>query len=209
MLHEFGHAVYDKYNDPSLPFLLRTPAHTLTTEAIAMLNGRMSKNPEWLIKIAGLSAPDAHRLSAGALKTLRSEMLIFLRWAITLIRFERELYRNSQADLNRLWWEYVKRFQKVTPPENRDRPDWAAKIHLASSPVYYQNYVLGELMASQLLQHIHLDVVKSESYVGNAGVGTYLVEKVFKPGAREDWNSMLLRASGVRLNPEHFIAQFV
>jgi peptidyl-dipeptidase A len=28
MLHEFGHAVYDKYNDRSLPFLLRSPAHT-------------------------------------------------------------------------------------------------------------------------------------------------------------------------------------
>src|SRR4029079_2823306 len=59
MLHEFGHAVYDKYNDPSLPFILRTPAHTLTTEAIAMLNGRMSKNPEWLTKIAALSSGEA------------------------------------------------------------------------------------------------------------------------------------------------------
>src|SRR5260370_22835113 len=73
MLHEFGHAVYDKYNDRSLPFLLRTPANTLTTEAIAMLNGRMSKSPEWLTRIAGLSASDAQRVSASAIKTLRSE----------------------------------------------------------------------------------------------------------------------------------------
>jgi peptidyl-dipeptidase A len=209
MLHEFGHAIYDKYNDPSLPFLLRTPAHTLTTEAIAMLNGRMSKTPEWLMRIAGLSPSEARRLSASALKTLRSEMLIFLRWAITLIRFERELYRNSATDLNRLWWEYVQRFQKVTPPENRDRPDWASKIHLASSPVYYQNYVLGELMASQLLRHLHSQVMKSETYVGCADVGKYFVQSVFKPGARHDWNSMLMQATGEKLNPEHFIAQFV
>ena len=209
MLHEFGHAVYDKYNDRTLPFLLRTPAHTLTTEAIAMLNGRMSKNPEWLMKIAGLSAADAQRLSASALKTLRSEMLIFLRWAITLVRFERELYRDSSQDLNRLWWEYVERFQKVTPPPNRNLADWASKNHLATSPVYYQNYVLGELMASQLLQHIHRNVVKSESYVGNREVGRYLVEQVFKPGARYDWNTMLKRATGEDLNPAHFIAQFV
>src|SRR5690349_5178585 len=59
MLHEFGHAVYDKYHENSLPFTLRTPAHILTTEAIAMLNGRMSKNPEWLMKIGGLSEPEA------------------------------------------------------------------------------------------------------------------------------------------------------
>jgi peptidyl-dipeptidase A len=209
MLHEFGHAVYDKYNDRALPFLLRTPAHTLTTEAIAMLNGRMSKNPEWLTQIAGLSQSDAQRVSASAQKALRSEMLIFLRWAITLIRFERELYRNSRTNLNRLWWEYVQRFQKVTPPPNRNLPDWASKIHLASSPVYYQNYVLGELMASQLLRYMHLNVVKSESYVGNSGVGEYLVQKVFKPGARFDWNSMLSKATGEQLNPEHFVAQFV
>lgn len=209
MLHEFGHAVYDKYNDRNLPFLLRAPAHTLTTEAIAMLNGRMSKNPEWLMKIAGLSAADAQRLSASAQKTLRSEMLIFLRWAITLVRFERELYRDSSQNLSRLWWEYVERFQKVTPPPNRDRADWASKNHLATSPVYYQNYVLGELMASQLLQYIHKNVVKAESYVGNAAVGSYLVEKVFKPGSRYDWNTMLKRATGEELNPAHFIAQFV
>ena len=35
MLHELGHAVCDKYIDPSMPYLLRTVAHTNTTEAIA------------------------------------------------------------------------------------------------------------------------------------------------------------------------------
>jgi peptidyl-dipeptidase A len=209
MLHEFGHAVYDKYNDMSLPFLLRTPAHTLTTEAIAMLNGRMSKDPGWLMQIGGLSPLDANRLSATARKTLRSEMLIFMRWAITLIRFERELYRNPVRDLNRLWWEYVSRFQKVTPPDGRDRADWASKIHLASSPVYYQNYVLGELVASQLLTFIHQQVVKSECYVGSPEVGEYLKEKVFKPGARYDWATMLKNATKEPLNPEHFTGQFV
>lgn len=209
MLHEFGHAVYDKFNDRKLPFLLRGPAHTLTTEAIAMLNGRMSKNPEWLVKIAGLAPADAQRLSAAALKTLRSEMLIFLRWAITLVRFERELYRNPGQNLNRLWWEYVERIQRVTPPPDRDRADWASKNHLATSPVYYQNYVLGELMASQLLQYIYRSVVKAESYVGSPSIGNYLAEKIFRPGSRYDWNTMLKRATGEDLNPAYFLQQFV
>src|SRR5262249_2741245 len=209
MLHEFGHAVYDKYNDRALPFLLRTPAHTLTTEAIAMLNGRMSKNVEWLMKVARLSSSDATRLSASAQKTLRSEMLIFSGGPIALIGLEGELSGNPEQNLTRLWWEYVERFQKVTPPENRNRADWASKIHLATSPVYYQNYVLGELMASQLLQFIHNNVVKSESYIGQPEVGEYLREKIFKPGARYDWNTMLSKATGEQLNPEHFVAQFV
>ncbi|HLQ77312.1 MAG TPA: M2 family metallopeptidase, partial [Terriglobia bacterium] len=209
MLHEFGHAIYDKFNDPSLPFLLRTPAHILTTEAIAMLNGRMSKDPEWLVRIGGLTQDEANRVSAAAWNVLRSEMLIFLRWAVTLVRFECEMYRDPEQDLNRLWWEYVERFQKVTPPSNRNSPDWASKSHLSTSPAYYQNYVLGELMASQVLKFIHNDVVKEESYVGNPSVGRFLVEKIFKPGARYEWNEMLKRATGEELNPEHFIRQFV
>jgi len=208
MLHEFGHAIYDKYHDHSMPFLLRTPAHILTTEAIAMLNGRMSKDPEWLVKIPGLSLHDANRVSASAWKVLRSEMLIFLRWAITLVRFERELYRDPEQNLTRLWWEHVERIQKITPPPNRDLPDWASKSHLSTSPAYYQNYILGELMASQVLQFLHREVVKSESYVGHEETGRFLVDKIFKPGARYAWNDMLREATGEVLNPEHFIRQF-
>ena len=209
MLHEFGHAVYDKFSDRSIPFLLRTPAHILTTEAIAMLNGRMSKSPEWLVKIAGLSEADARAVAAAAWKVLRSEMLIFLRWAITFVRFEREVYRDPEQNLNRLWWEYVERYQKITPPPNRDVADWASKYHLSNSPAYYQNYVLGELMASQVLRFVHREIVKSESFVGNPEVGAYLVEKIFRPGTRYPWNEMLKRATGEKLNPEHFVQQFV
>jgi Zn-dependent M32 family carboxypeptidase len=64
-------------------------------------------------------------------------------------------------------------------------------------------------MASQLLQYIQREIAKSDSYAGIPAVGTYLVEKVFKPGARYDWNTMLKRATGEDLNPQHFVAQFV
>jgi peptidyl-dipeptidase A len=36
LLHELGHGVYDKYVDPALPWLLCAPAHTFTTEAVAI-----------------------------------------------------------------------------------------------------------------------------------------------------------------------------
>jgi peptidyl-dipeptidase A len=64
-------------------------------------------------------------------------------------------------------------------------------------------------MASQLLGYIHREVAKSESYAGYTEVGSYLVEKIFRPGARYDWNTLLKRATGEELNPRHFVAQFV
>ena len=64
-------------------------------------------------------------------------------------------------------------------------------------------------MASQLLEHVYRSVVKTESYIGNAAAGQFLVQRVFKPGARYQWNEMLKQATGEELNPEHFIRQFV
>ncbi|HEX4999080.1 MAG TPA: M2 family metallopeptidase [Terriglobia bacterium] len=209
MLHEFGHAVYDKFNNRSLPFLLRTPAHILTTEAIAMLNGRMTKDPEWLEKVRGLTTREAQSVSAAAGKAQRSEMLIFLRWGLTLTRFERELYREPDQDLNRLWRTLVERIQKVTYPPDRDLPDWAAKSHLATAPAYYQNYILGELMASQLLNYIERETLKAPGYVERSETGAYLRKAIFEPGALFPWNDMLHRATGESLNPEHFVRQFV
>lgn len=207
MLHEFGHAVYDKYNDPELPFSLREPAHVFTTEAVAMLNGRMTKTPAWLVRFASVSGEAAREIGPAVFEGMRTSMLIFLRWALTLIRFERELYRNPAQDLASLWWKFVSRIQMITPPVDTSRPDWASKIHLAVAPVYYQNYVLGELMASQVLAHIEHKVAPGGD-IFTPHVGDYLVQSVFKPGARWHWNEMLARATGEELSPQHFLSQF-
>ena len=46
MLHEFGHATYDRECDRTLPWLVRTASHPLTTEGIAMLFGRLTRDPD-------------------------------------------------------------------------------------------------------------------------------------------------------------------
>ena len=44
-----------------------------------------------------------------------------------------------------------------TGPTAATRPDWAAKIHIATAPCYYHNYLLGELLASQLYNKLKAD----------------------------------------------------
>ncbi len=63
ILHELGHGVYDKYLDPEMPYLLREPAHIFTTEAIAMLFGRLSRNPAWMQSMLDLSDASGTRSS--------------------------------------------------------------------------------------------------------------------------------------------------
>jgi peptidyl-dipeptidase A len=208
MLHELGHAVYNKCTDKDLPWQLRNIAHILTTEAIAMLFGRLSKNAQWLHEMVGISAEEAQALEAATTKQLTRSMLIFVRWGLVMTHFERALYSNPDQDLNTLWWDLVERFQMITRPENRNLPDWAAKIHLGMSPVYYQNYVLGELTASQLLAAIERDL-SITSLTGHPEVGTWLTDNVFKVGARYHWNTMIEKATGEPLSAKYFVKQFV
>lgn len=213
MLHELGHAVYDKYIDPSLPYLLRTEAHTFTTEAIAMLFGRLSKDASWIQEMVGISDEERVKIEKDVSKSLRLAQLIFARWCQVMVHFERQLYADPEQDLNRLWWDLVRRYQMVTPPEGRNEPDWGAKIHIVSAPVYYHNYMLGELLASQLNHYIETEVLGAAGgripYAGHPEVGAYLKERVFSVGALYRWDEMIERATGEKLNPRYFVEQFV
>jgi peptidyl-dipeptidase A len=212
MLHECGHAVYDKYLDMDLPYILREPAHILFTEAIAMLMGRLETDPDWLITYAGVPAEDTRSLADQLWEQLRGQLLIMARWVPVMSYFERALYQDPRQDLNTLWWDLEERFQMVPRPEGRDAPDWAAKIHLGTAPVYYHNYLMGELVASQLRHYIEARVLNGSEDVGrhfvtDPVVGDFLTERVFRPGGLRHWQDALDFATGERLRPLYFVEQ--
>ncbi|HLF24689.1 MAG TPA: M2 family metallopeptidase [Anaerolineae bacterium] len=207
MLHECGHAVYDKFQDRSLPYLLRAPAHTLSTEAIAMLMGRLTTHPAWLVRYAGLTPAEAKQLGARLHAQLRDQLLIFTRWCLTLCNFERAIYRDPEQDLESLWWSLVEKYQMLRRPEQPPASAWAAKIHIGAAPVYYQNYLLGEMNCSQLTEYILSHVVRGDTdrFVSDPAVGRFLVERFFRIGARYPWNDALKHATAEPLKPEYFV----
>lgn len=212
MLHELGHAVHDKYVDPGLPYLLRQEAHIFTTEAVAMLFGRLSKNVEWISDMIGISMEERNRIATNLARSQRLHQLVFARWSQVMMRFERELYLDPDRNLNTLWWELVEDHQMVTSPPNTDFPHWASKTHIVSVPVYYHNYLLGELLASQLGHHIRSRILPEgarTSLVGQTEVGDYLKDNIFRPGARYRWDEMIDKATGESLSSQHFVEEFV
>lgn len=214
MMHEFGHGVYDKYIDQDLPLALRNPAHTFTTEAIAMLFGRMASNAQWMEDMNVVTKEESEKIAPEAYKVLRLEQLTFSRWAQVMYRFEKAMYENPDQDLNDLWWDIVEKYQMIKRPEGRNMPDWASKIHIATFPCYYHNYLLGELLASQLNYYITTEILKStetmnQSFYKNKEVGNYLVNKVFEPGSRYKWNEMIEKATGRKLTAQFYADQFI
>lgn len=201
-LHELGHGVYEKNISRNLPYLLRSPTHTFVTEAVAMAMGRLSTNPEFIKKYAGVevSAEDRAQLK----ETLRQRQLVFARWVMTVYNFEKELYSNPDQDLNGKWWEIVKKYQMLD--FKRDSPDWASKIHIPCYPMYYHNYLLGEMLASQ----IDASVKHNGSLGGmlNPGVGKFLKDRLFSSGASMRWDDTIETAFGEKLNPRYFVDAF-
>jgi peptidyl-dipeptidase A len=209
ILHELGHGVYSYYYDDNLPFTLRDAAHTFTTEAIANMFGRMATDPGWMLNMGIIDAKESEKISDDSRKALRLQMLVFSRWAQVMYRFEKSMYEDPDQDLNKLWWDMVEKYQMIKKPEGRNMPDWATKIHVALYPCYYHNYLLGELLASQLYSYITTNITQDQSFVGEKAVGNYLKEKIFMPGARYYWNDMIEKATGEKLTAKYYARQFV
>jgi peptidyl-dipeptidase A len=206
-MHELGHAVYNKGLPLALPYLLRTPAHTNSTEAIAMLMGRLPHSPRWLVDVAGLDPAQVEAIAGELAQELSAGQLIFVRWVLVMMHFERALYADpDRPDLDELWWRLVEEYQHVGRPEGRAAPDWAAKYHLALAPVYYHNYVLGELTTSQLERWIGDE---AGELIDNPAAGRLLHDHFFAHGARYSWDKLLEVATGEPLRPDYFVAQFV
>jgi len=214
LLHEFGHAIYDKFIDKDLPWALRDPAHTFTTEAIAMMFGRFSSNAYWMKDMLGISQTESEKIAGESFKSLRLEQLVFSRWVQVVYRFEKSMYANPDQDLNKLWWDLVEKYQMLKRPENRNAPDWASKIHIASYPCYYHNYMLGELLASQLYYTITEKALgqkqgNEQSFAGKKEAGEFLKKYIFAPGNRYYWNDMIEKATGEKLTAKYYAKQFV
>lgn len=213
MLHELGHSVYSSKNIPSsVPYVLRSDAHILATEGVAMQFERFSKNARWLEKM-GVHVDDPKAFDEVGRKMRRNQLLIFSRWCQVMLRFEKELYHNPDQDLNALWWDLVEKYQELKRPGGRSAPDYASKIHIVSSPAYYHNYMMGELFACQVNDKICRDVLKTKDtftadYIGSKPVGDFMRNRVFAPGKTLTWNELTRHATGEELNAKAFAADF-
>lgn len=213
MLHELGHSVYSSKNIPrSVPYVIRSDAHILCTEGVAMMFERFSKSGEWLQEM-GVAVDDPAAYSKAGAIMRRNQLLIFSRWCQVMLRFEQQMYANPNQDLNKLWWDLVAKYQLIRRPEGRNAPDFAAKIHVVSAPAYYHNYMMGQLFACQVhatiaKEILHAKDIPNAIYTDNKNVGEFMKARVFGPGATLSWNELTKHATGADLNAKAFAAEF-
>jgi peptidyl-dipeptidase A len=124
------------------------------------------------------------------------------------------MYENPDQDLGQLWWNLKQRYQRLNPPHDVSRPDYAAKLHVVTVPVYYHNYMMGDLFACQVRHHIAtkvlgLDDPGATCFFGRKEAGRYLRDEIFSVGKLHTWNELTKRATGESLSAKYFARQYV
>jgi peptidyl-dipeptidase A len=201
LLHELGHTVYqDGIDRKTLPYDLRDDPQGFLNEGFAMFCEQPAVDPAWLSELVGLPRDEAERLGPRLAAQDAASLLAFARWCLTIVNFERGFYADPEQDLNGLWWDLEERYQLVPRPQRRDAPDWAAKIHVATAPVYYHKYLYGRLFSAQLTRK--MDASLGGWWTGRSKSGTYVRRELFEPGARYPWPELVKRVTGEPLGVE-------
>jgi peptidyl-dipeptidase A len=205
MLHELGHGLFHAGVDPRLPWLLRQPAHPVVSEAVAVVLGRLVRQPVWLKRLLGLGEQRL-RLAAPVLELRRRRArLVYLRHALVLVHFERGLYRDPDQDLDALWWRLKERYQGIARPAGHRGAGWAGQAHLVLAPASAHQGLLGHLLASQLERHLAAEFGAWPRL--GPEVGDHLRRTLFAPGASLRWDALWHRRIGRAPGPEAFLEQ--
>ena len=194
LLHELGHCVYDIGIDTRLPFVEQESSSPAMTEAIAKMMEDLPKSEHIL---ADLVPED---ILTPYMKKLKEDEAKFVAHSIRIINFEREMYKNPDQDLKKLWREmkikYLHRGDE-TPINN----EWATIPHFLSHPGYYQNYFRAALLKAQIY-----NAMKSElgEISENKKTAEFLNERLFKFGSSVWEEDLIEELTGKPLSEDDF-----
>ncbi|MBV6643298.1 MAG: M2 family metallopeptidase [Cyclobacteriaceae bacterium] len=214
--HELGHIYYYiSYTNPDVPPLLRGGANRAFHEAIGSMMGAAALQKPYLV---GRGLIDENSKSDNIQKLLAEAMdyAVFIPFAAgTMSNFEKALYVDDlpKDQFNAKWWEIVKKYQGIVPPNERGEEfcDACTKTHINDDPAQYYDYALSYIILFQLHQHIAENILKQDpretNYYGATEVGDFLKE-IMRPGATKDWQDVLKGATGETLNATAMVKYF-
>jgi oligoendopeptidase F len=213
VFHETGHAVHasnvkQKYvidKDVNLTYPYEMGAFT---EGIAMTFERLNSDPDWFIKYADFNKPNKSQAELQEIKKAFAAYEAkskpwdgyFTRKLLSRVYFERSMYKNPDADYNKLWWDSL---QKILLVERHDNlAHWGHKSHWIGNPGMYQDYVIADLISAQ---NVHYFKKKFGKFADEPNVGRELAEKYLNPGNTIQWEQMIVNLTGEKLNPQYRI----
>jgi oligoendopeptidase F len=194
LFHEFGHALHWRCLRPSSP-ILRWEASPFN-EAMACLWERLAVEPEWLMRRDNIPVQRV----AGYRQGWARRTVYRLRLRLAQAIFEYQAYDALDDDLSALFRDVFSEYLGVPFDQSAG---WADNPFWTSHPVYLQNYVIGEAVASQTLAALRQQFGR---LIDRPEVGTWLVENYYAPGAALPWAQKLVYATGASLQTSDLLA---
>lgn len=199
LLHEIlGHGLGYRLIDGKLPHTLRD-LHGITTETDAMMMENQVTNADWLHRVLGMPKAKADKTAERAAEYQAAHKLMStVRFRLLpIIGFEREMYKNPDQDLNKLWAKITKQYLGMDVPADRKTHDWTYKIHFATAPAYYPFYFFADLARAQVE-----DTIKSKhGGMLTPSTGQFLREQR-KDGLTRHWSQIIEDMTGKPLGTE-------
>ncbi|MCA9321531.1 MAG: M2 family metallopeptidase [Planctomycetes bacterium] len=209
VIRALARGLYHRHIDPDLPWLLREPTNGIFMEAVASLLAGILRSPEFLTEILGANKSAVTRVLKRLREAHRRDTVVRMRFAAMMILFERELYRDPGADVDRIWCELTARFQGADAQEQRHPAQaWASLPELTREPGIWARRLLGELASAQLATAIR-EKTGQDIAPGAKDAGQFLIKEIFRSGARHHWNDLLQRATGSRLDPSRVLSGLI
>ncbi len=195
LFHEYGHALHACFVKQQ-HYALKLDVGCFH-EGMATILQHFTSDPEWLRVNTSLTNEEITRF----VNATKASLLLRLRNLMALSIFEFLAYDNPDQDLNKVWSRTQARHLFVSENET---PQWAAQSIYTTHPIYFQNYILAELIAAQTIQHLK---EKYGRLLHNAEIAEFLIQNYYGPGSSVDWPEKVKRATGRKLSADALVQQ--
>jgi peptidyl-dipeptidase A len=195
LFHEYGHALHACFIKQR-HYAFKSDVGCFN-EGMATILQYFTFDPDWLRMNTSLTQEEIMRF----VRARKASLLLRLRSLMALSIFEFLAYENPDQDLNKVWSRTRSRYLFVSENET---PQWAGQSIYTMYPIYFQNYILAEMIAAQTIQHL------KERYgelLNNAKIAEFLIQNYYGPGSSVDWPEKVKRATGRKLSAEALVQQ--
>lgn len=190
--HEMGHALHSALNGQEHMGLRRESG--IFTEGIAEIFGYIPQHPDWL-RSMGLTEDEVK----GARTALLGPLFHYLRQRTVYCLFEHAMYKNTNQDLDALMGKIE---SEILGCGFNASPRWASNAWYVNYPVYWHNYVLADVISSQIHENLRENI--GDLYNSKAAFD-YVVKTYIAPGASIPWLEKISKGTGYELSAKALI----
>jgi primosomal protein N'' len=148
-LHEvIGHGVSDSLVDRSLPPQLKQ-FDNIAAEGLGLQFEQQLYNPKFLTEVLKLEPKQVKDLKKSLALQQWNNLVPRMRDMIRVIQVERELYKNPEQDLDKLYDKW-RSWQLQRSHYNSYPGSWAGKNHYAVMPAYCHTYLFAQTWGAQV-----------------------------------------------------------